>query len=93
MSERERDKAAPSEQLFFAVIAIESAARKYSTDPSELTRRLARQGLIDGRLWKYYDMLHTQSRDYVADDLMETLKNRERRAYENKGVSRGNTCN
>lgn len=70
-------KATPSEQLRFAVIAIEEAAKKYATNPSQLARRLAKQGLIGGRLWKYYDLLHTQSRDYVADDLMEALKHKE----------------
>lgn len=69
----------PSEQLLFAVIAIESAAKKYATSPSDLAQRLESQGLIEGRLWKYYEQLHTQSRDYVADDLMETLTHRERK--------------
>lgn len=68
-----------SEQLRFAVIAIETTAKKYGIAPSVLTSRLAKQNLIEGRLWKYYDMLHTQSRDYVADDLMEALLHREKK--------------
>lgn len=68
-----------SEQLRFAVIAIETAAKKYGIAPNLLTSRLAKQNLIEGRLWKYYDMLHTQSRDYVADDLMEALIHREKK--------------
>lgn len=75
-----RDNIKPSEQLLFAVIAIESAAKKYGANPSILAQRLEHQGLIDGRLWKYYEQLHTQSRDYVADDLMEALTHRERKA-------------
>jgi len=67
----------PSEQLNFAVIAIETAAKKYNITPKVLTSRLSKQNLIAGRLWKYYNMLHTQSRDYVADDLMEALTHRE----------------
>lgn len=70
----------PSDILCFAVIAIETAAKKYGIKPSELSARLEKQGLIEGRLWKYYDMLHTQSRDYVADDLMEALRHREAKA-------------
>lgn len=76
----EANKKTPSEQLLFAVIAIESAAKKYATSPSDLTMRLESQGLIEGRLWKYYEQLHTQSRDYVADDLMESLIHREKKA-------------
>lgn len=75
-----KESKTPSEQLLFAVIAIESTAKKYATNPSELSQRLERQGLIEGRLWKYYDQLHTQSRDYVADDLMEALTHKEKKA-------------
>lgn len=69
--------ATASNQLNFAVIAIESTAQKYGIAPAEMCERLARAGLIEGRLWKYYEMLHTQSRDYVADDLMAALLHRE----------------
>lgn len=45
--------------------------------PHQLTQRLEAQGLIEGRLIKFYDTLHTQSADYVADDIIETLYNYE----------------
>lgn len=61
----------------FCVIAIETAAQKMGIFPHELTSRLEEQGLIEGRLFKYYDTLHTQSADYVADDIIETLYNYE----------------
>ena len=67
----------PSDQLAFAVIAIETAAAKLGTTTDNLAKRLQAHNLIEGRLWKYYDLLHTQSSDYVADDLIETLNNRE----------------
>ena len=38
-------------------------------------RRLKRQDLIHQRLIRYYDILHTQSLDYVAEDIAETLQN------------------
>jgi len=66
-----------SDRIQFAVIAIETAARKMNVTTAQLTARLDRQGLIQGRLMKYYDTLHTQSADYVADDLIETLLNYE----------------
>lgn len=61
----------------FCIIAIETAAKKMNVSPSELTMRLEAQGLIDGRLIKFYDTLHTQSANYVADDIIETLYNYE----------------
>ena len=61
----------------FCIIVIETAAKKMNVSPSELTMRLEAQGLIDGRLIKFYDTLHTQSANYVADDIIETLYNYE----------------
>lgn len=61
----------------FAVISIKAAAKKIGISPSELSRRLDKYNLIEGRLFKYYDILHTQSQSYVADDIIETLKNYE----------------
>lgn len=66
-----------SDLMQFCVIAIETAARKMSITSSELAKRLEKQGLIEGRLFKFYDTLHTQSADYVADDIIETLYNYE----------------
>ncbi|MCF0206213.1 MAG: DUF3791 domain-containing protein [Bacteroidales bacterium] len=67
----------PSEQLQFAVIAIETAAQKLGISTAELTKRLQAFNLVEDRLWKYYDFLHTQSSEYVADDLIEALESRE----------------
>ena len=73
---------APSAELQFAVIAIETAAQQMGVSTAELTARLQRYDLIEGRLWRHYDMLHTQSRDYVADDLIEALTAREHKEQE-----------
>lgn len=57
----------------FAVIAIEEGAKKLGVAPWTFCQRLARHDLINGRLMKFYDTLHTQSKAYVADDIVETL--------------------
>jgi len=66
-----------SDCIQLAVIAIETAAKKMGVTPNELTERLERQELIDNHIIKFYDVLHTQSAEYVADDIIETLKNYE----------------
>jgi len=66
-----------SDVMQFCIIAIETAAHKMGIPAEEMTRRLEAQGLIEGRLFKYYDTLHTQSANYVADDIIETLNNYE----------------
>ena len=66
-----------SDIIHFCVIAIETAARKMGVTPTELLKRLDNKGLIESRLFRFYDTLHTQSADYVADDIIETLNNYE----------------
>lgn len=67
-----------SDVMHFCVIAVETAARKMGVTPKELIKRLERHKLIEGRLIRFYDTLHTQSADYVADDIIETLLNYEK---------------
>lgn len=62
-------------KIHFAVMAIESGARKLGISGREMHDRLNRQGLIQNRLFKRYEELHTQSLDWVADDICETLLN------------------
>lgn len=71
------ERSPQGDRVLFAVIAIENAAKKLNVSTEELVNRLERQNLIERRLFRYYDMLHTQSADYVADDLIETLLNYE----------------
>lgn len=66
-------------RIHFAVMAIESGARKLGISSKEMHDRLRKQGLIRNRLFKRYDTLHTQSLDWVADDISETLLNWEAR--------------
>lgn len=62
-------------RIHFAVMAIESGARKLGISGKEMHDRLREQDLIRNRLFKRYDDLHTQSLDWVADDISETLLN------------------
>lgn len=62
-------------RIHFAVMAIESAARKLGVSSREMHDRLKAQDLIRKRLLGRYEVLHTQSREWVADDIVETLRN------------------
>lgn len=62
-------------RIHFAVMAIESGARKLGISGKEMHDRLCKQDLIKNRLFKRYEELHTQSLDWVADDISETLLN------------------
>ena len=74
-----------SDVMQFCVIAIETAARKMDISLTELTKRLDEQGLIEGRLFKFYDTLHTQSANYVADDIIGIWQGIEMTGYETYG--------
>ena len=56
-------------------MAIESGARKLGISGKEMHDRLQKQGLIHRRLINKYEILHTQSLEWVADDISETLLN------------------
>ena len=62
-------------RIHFAVMAIESGARKLGITGKEMHDLHCELGLIHNRLIKRYEELHTQSLDWVADDICETLLN------------------
>jgi len=62
-------------KIHFAVMAIESGARLMGISNHEMHDRLKAQDLIRNRLLGRYDLLHTQSRSWVADDIVQTLEN------------------
>lgn len=72
-------------KIRLAVIAIETAEKKLGISPSDFSARLTQYDLIEKRLFKYYDTLHTQSQSYVADDIIETLRNYESKEGERNG--------
>ena len=71
---------ATSSALFstFPVLAIEASAQKMGISPSEMRRRLDKVGLIKSLIQDCYETLHTESREAVANDVVEALKNWER---------------
>lgn len=69
-------------KVHFAVMAIEASAKKHQLPGQEMHRRLKAQGLIHNRLFRHYELLHTQSLDWVVEDTIETLHNWENEAKE-----------
>ncbi len=65
-------------RLAFTVLAIEASAQKMGILPSEMRRRLDKVGLIKSLIQDCYDTLHTESREAVANEVVETLRNWEK---------------
>ena len=76
--EKREPNTAEFDRLAFTVLAIEASAQKMGISPSEMRRRLDKVGLIKSLIQDCYDTLHTESRDAVANDVIEALKNWER---------------
>lgn len=60
-------------QLEFAVFALEATAQKANIPTEELFDRLNKLGLVQNILMDCYDTLHTQSRNYITDVILEAL--------------------
>ena len=60
-------------RTIFVASCVESAANAVGCPAREMYGRMKRIGLIDNYIWKFYDTLHTQSREYVTEDVLETL--------------------
>ena len=67
----------PSEQdrlLIFTCSCVESAASLAGCKASDMYKRMSRVGLIHDYIIPCYDTLHTESRENVTADIVETLE-------------------
>lgn len=71
----------PKEQIIMAFVAtcIETTARQSGVDYYEMYQRMNRVGMIDDYIIPNYEPLHSESREVLAERLMECLTN-----WENK---------
>ena len=61
----------------FAVYMIHACANRWKVAPSQVYQALKKSGCLDRYLIPCYDILHTQSTDYVVQDIEEYLEERE----------------
>ena len=66
-------------KIHFTVMAIEAGSKKMNISPMEMYQRLEKVNLLQRLVWGCYDVMHTQSLQHVADDLVEALHNWEER--------------
>ena len=62
--------------LEFVKFAIGSVAERLQKSPAEVYRLFKQAGIIDMYLIPAYDVLHTFSRQYLTDDLLDYMKER-----------------
>ncbi|MDR1960970.1 MAG: DUF3791 domain-containing protein [Gracilibacteraceae bacterium] len=63
------------EQSFFAVFCIETLADALGTTGDKVYKMLAEDSdILDAYIVPFYDVLHTQGKDYIVGDLKELMR-------------------
>ncbi len=67
-------------KLAFAASCVEGTARRLGVSYIEAYNRMRKVDLINQYILPHYDMLHTESSEYLIDDVIECLTNWEKKA-------------
>lgn len=67
-------------KLSFATSCVEGVARKLGVSYIDVYERMKKVDLIDKFILKHYDTLHTESYEYLIEDVIECLNNWEKRS-------------
>ena len=68
------EKIKNSSELEFAVFCIENVAAKLGVDAERVYQALTeRSDILNGYIVPEYEVLHTQSREYIVEDLLDIM--------------------
>ena len=71
------EKIKNSRELEFAVFCIENVAAKLGVGAERVYQAFTQKSdILNGYIVPGYEVLHTQSREYIVDDLLGVLKER-----------------
>lgn len=62
------------ERVEFAVFCIESIADRTGADASQVYEALKKSLIMDSYILPNYEVLHTQGKEYIVDDILEVMK-------------------
>ena len=66
-----------SNELVFAVFFIENVAAKLGVNAERVYQAFTEKSdILNGYIVPEYEVLHTQSREYIVDDLIDVIKER-----------------
>lgn len=71
-------------KTIFVASCVEAAANAVGCSAKEMYERMKRVDLISRYIWACYDTLHTQSREYVTEDVLQALAIWEKKKEEEK---------
>ena len=71
------EKIKNSRELEFAVFCIENVAAKLGVDAEHVYQAFTeKSNILNGYIVPEYEVLHTQSREYIVNDLLDVMKER-----------------
>lgn len=74
---KEEEKIKNSNELEFAVFCIENVAARLGVNAALVYQAFTEKSdILNGYIVPEYEMLHTQSREYIVNDLLDVMKER-----------------
>ena len=71
------EKIKNSNELEFAVFCIENVAAKLGVGAERVYKAFTEQSdILNGYIVPEYEVLHTQSREYIVEDILDVMKER-----------------
>lgn len=61
-------------ELSFSIFMIYSLADKWKMSPAKVYKILNSTGILDDYIIKCYDVLHTQGKEYLVEDITDFVK-------------------
>ena len=72
------EKIKNSSELEFVVFCIENVAAKLGVDAERVYQAFTEKSdILHGYIVPEYEVLHTQSREYIVDNLLDVMKEKE----------------
>ena len=69
------EKIKDARELEFVVFCIENVAAKLGVDAERVYQAFAEKSdILNGYIVPEYEVLHTQSKEYIVNDLLEVMK-------------------
>ena len=66
-----------SRELEFAVFCIENVAARLGVDAKRVYQEYTKKSdILNGYIVPEYEVLHTQSREYIVEDILDVMKER-----------------
>lgn len=65
-----------ADELEFAVFCIENMAIKLGVNAKRVYEAFVKSDILYGYIVPEYEMLHTQGKDYILNDLLDIMKER-----------------